>query len=437
MSAQANNLKKSGELKKYIIFSIMFLAFAGCMWLIFAPSGKEKEKKMQGAGFNDEIPAATDEEMYGDKRDAYEQDKMKSKREDNMLALDGYSALLANKRQETVEVDLSEDDPGAKPAPAAVKQSPIHNSVASYQDINRTLGSFYTQPKDDPEKMEMKKKLEELEARLNEKENKQSVIDEQVALMEKSYQLAAKYMPQNGADVQYASSLPSGLSAEDMKNKIVKSPARNSGDKVSVSAVKQVKDRTVSSLRQNLSDDELLYRYDRPRNTGFNSLKNAEEEVERNTIKACVHEDQTIMDGQSVFLRLLEPVQVENCLVPKNTILTGQAKLQGERLNISVSAIEFEGAIYPVQLTIYDPDGTKGIYVPGSMELDALKEIAANAGNSVGTSFTMTQSTSEQIASDLTKGLIQGVSQYFTKKIRAIKINLKAGHNLLLAPDIQ
>lgn len=437
MSAQPNNFKKSGELKKYIIFSIMFLAFAGCMWLIFAPSGKDREKKMQESGFNDEIPAATNGEIYGDKRDAYQQDKMKSGKEENMLALDGYSSMLTNRRQEAEEAELSEDYPDSKPGPAVDKLASIHNSVSSYRDINRTLGSFYTQPGDDPEKMEMKRKLEELETRLDEKENKQSVIDDQVALMEKSYQLAAKYMPQNGADVQYASSPPSGLGAEEMKKKIIKSPAKNAGDKAGVSAVKQVKDRTVSSLRQTLSDDELLYRYDRPRNTGFNSLKNNEEEVERNTIRACVHEDQTIMDGQSVFLRLLEPIQVEDCVVPKNTVLTGQAKLQGERLNISVSAIEWEGAIFPVQLTIYDPDGTKGVYVPGSMELDALKEIAASAGNSVGTSFTMTQSASEQITSDLTKGLIQGVSQYFTKKIRAIKINLKAGHNLLLAPEIQ
>ncbi|WP_165043871.1 conjugative transposon protein TraM [Dysgonomonas sp. ZJ709] len=433
MSAQ----KKNQELKKYIIFGIMFLVFAGCMWLIFAPSESDKKTELQGIGFNEEIPSATNGEMYGDKRDAYEQDKMNSRREDNVIALDGYSTMLANKQQEAEQVDLVEDYSGSKPAPTVAKQSPIHNSVSSYQDINRTLGNFYTQPKDDPEKIEMKKKLEELEARLNEKESKQSVMDEQVALMEKSYQLAAKYMPQNGTDVQYASSQPSGLSAEDMKNKILKSPAKSSGDKVSVSVVRQVKDRTVSSLRQNLSDDELLYQYDQPRNMGFNSLKNVEEEIEKNTIKACVHGDQTIMDGQSVFLRLLEPIQVENGVVHKNTVLTGQAKLQGERLNISISSIEFEGAIFPVKLTIYDLDGTKGIYVPSSMELDALKEIAASAGNSVGTSFTMTQSTSEQIASDLSKGLIQGVSQYFTKKIRAIKINLKAGHNLLLSPDKQ
>ena len=37
-----------------------------------------------------------------------------------------------------------------------------------------------------------------------------------------------------------------------------------------------------------------------------------------------------------------------------------------------------------------------------------------------------------QIASDLGKGVIQGVSQYVTKKMRTVKVTLKAGHRLLL-----
>ena len=37
-----------------------------------------------------------------------------------------------------------------------------------------------------------------------------------------------------------------------------------------------------------------------------------------------------------------------------------------------------------------------------------------------------------QTASDLGKGVIQGVSQYITKKMRTVKVTLKAGHRLLL-----
>ncbi|KAA6318421.1 hypothetical protein EZS27_031562, partial [termite gut metagenome] len=65
---------------------------------------------------------------------------------------------------------------------------------------------------------------------------------------------------------------------------------------------------------------------------------------------------------------------------------------------------------------------------------DAAKEIAANMGNTVGTGFTMTQSAEEQIASDLTKGAIQGVSQYMNKKIRQVRVTLKGGYRLLLLP---
>lgn len=66
--------------------------------------------------------------------------------------------------------------------------------------------------------------------------------------------------------------------------------------------------------------------------------------------------------------------------------------------------------------------------------MNAVKEIAANMGNSVGTSFTMNQSTGQQITSDLTKGLMQGASQYMTKKIRQVKVNLKSGYRVYLLP---
>ncbi len=60
--------------------------------------------------------------------------------------------------------------------------------------MNRQLGSFYETPKEDKEKEELKRQVEELTARLDAKKNGAGSMDEQVALMEKSYELAAKYM---------------------------------------------------------------------------------------------------------------------------------------------------------------------------------------------------------------------------------------------------
>ncbi len=79
-------------------------------------------------------------------------------------------------------------------------RSSIQSSAAAYRDMNRQLGSFYEMPKEDKEKEELKRQVEELTARLDAKESGAGSMDEQVALMEKSYELAAKYM--NGRNRQ-------------------------------------------------------------------------------------------------------------------------------------------------------------------------------------------------------------------------------------------
>lgn len=50
----------------------------------------------------------------------------------------------------------------------------------------------------------------------------------------------------------------------------------------------------------------------------------------------------------------------------------------------------------------------------------------------MGSSISISTDAGAQTASDLGKGVIQGVSQYITKKMRTVKVTLKAGHRLLL-----
>ncbi|HML65212.1 MAG TPA: conjugative transposon protein TraM [Dysgonomonas sp.] len=438
----SNRQDKKQKLKKYAVFALMGLVFITCIWLIFKPSSDEKEKDKQGIGYNDKIPDPTNNDIIEDKREAYEQASLKERHSKEMANLQDYSSMLDSRNSSNDRIDLIEQD--SKPQPQPERQTAIENSVSSYRDINRTLGTFYEKPAYDSEKEEMKKKLQELEDKLADKGNKQSAMDEQIALMEKSYELAARYMPQaqTTGNVQYpnetgiAGDEPAGTGAQELKNKIVKS-SKNSNEKVKISPIRQAQDRTVSALKQTYSYNELMTLYDQPRNFSFNTLKSDDNKNDKNTIKACIHGDQTVMSGQSVFIRLLETIVVDDATIPVNTILTANANLQGERLGLQVSSIEYDGVIYPVKISIYDTDGTKGVYVPASMELDALKEVAANMGNSMGTSFTMTDNAGAQIASDLTKGMIQGASQLFAKKIRMVKINLKSGHKVLLYPEKQ
>ena len=413
------------KLKKYAIFALMAVVFAGCIWLIFAPSDEDKAKEQIGTGFNADIPDPKKDGIIGDKKDAYEQEQMKERQKNKMQSLQGYADMLENSKNERVVIDFEDEPKQSTSRPKA----PINNSVSAYQDINKTLGNFYEKPKDDPEKEEMKRKLEELEAKMSEKDDKQSAVDEQLLLMEKSYEMAAKYMPQNQGESFSENN-------NSLKNKIDnygKDSSTKNG-KTTVSPVRQIQKQTVSSLAQSISNEELFQMYDQSRNMGFNTVGGEVGVSTKNTISAVIHDNQTVIDGQITRLRLVEPLVAGSTLIPENTILTGIAKIQGERLDILISSIEYEETIIPVEMVTYDTDGQRGIHIPGSLEMNAAKEIVANMGNSVGTSFTMTQSTGAQLASDLSKGAIQGVSAYMQKKIRQVKVTLKSGYRIMLMP---
>ena len=152
-----------------------------------------------------------------------------------------------------------------------------------------------------------------------------------------------------------------------------------------------------------------------------------------NLFRACIHGDQTVISGQGVRMRLLEPMRVGKHILPKNSLLTGEGRIQGERLHVNILQVEYGGTIIPVELAVYDNDGQGGIFIPGSMEANAVREVAANMG---GTSISITnQSAGDQLLSELGKGAIQGVSQYISRKMREEKAHLKSGYTLMLYQD--
>ena len=181
-----------------------------------------------------------------------------------------------------------------------------------------------------------------------------------------------------------------------------------------------------------MSNAEFVAEYSKPRNYGFNTAVGSGYSIGKNTIRACVHNDQTLMDGQTVKLRLLEPLQAGNVIVPKNSLVSGSAKVQGERLDILVSSIEYAGNIIPVELAVFDTDGQKGLSVPSSMEQEAFNEAMANIGSGLGTSISFARSAGQQVAMDVTRGLLQGTSGYLAKKFRTVKVKLKAGYKVML-----
>ena len=425
--------------KKFIIYPLMFLLFAGSMWLIFAPSEKEGQK--QTKGFNTEVPDPTAAELIGDKKKAYEKEMMEEKEQERSRAMQSLSSMFGemtggqpeqSSEELALKTDLSERDNGFGSRTAAPQEG-FHASASAYQDINRTLGSFYEAPREDPEKEELRARLAELENRMSSEQHSPAItVNDQMALLEKSYQLAAKYMPSGGGQSSSNMALASdGETASEGKAVVT---TRNG--KAVAFPVSPVSEQVVSALAQPMSDSTFRSEYVKERNYIFHTAIGTAPLTEKNTISACVHTRQTVTDGQTVRFRLLEPMLVSGKEIPRNTSVVGVAKIQGERLNVLISSLEYHGNIIPVELAVYDTDGQAGIFIPGSMERSAAKEIVAGMGTSAGSSMNFSTDAGAQLAADLGKGLIQGTSQYFSKKMRTVKVHLKAGYKVLLyQPD--
>jgi len=396
--------------RKMIVFPLMFLAFAGCMYLIFAPSGKEDVNVESVGGFNADIPLPAEDGIIADKQKAYEQAMLNRKQQDKIQSLQDFGFTGDDETEEPqAEIDLMPEE-DAQPQ----RGGGASYSANAYRDINRQLSTFYETPPVDEEKEDLKRQVAELTDRLQRQQNATPTADDQMALLEKSYELAAKYM--NGGQGQVAQVPVTG--GIDRKPDAV--------------AVQAIRETTVSGLQQPMSDADFIRAYSQPRNYGFNTAVGTGYAMGKNTVAACIHQDQTLTDGQAVKLRLLEPMQAGNIVVPKNTLVAGTAKVQGERLDILVSSIEYAGNIIPVELAVFDTDGQKGLSVPSSMEQEAFNEAMANIGSGLGTSISFAQSAGQQVAMDVTRGLLQGTSGYLAKKFRTVKVKLKAGYKVML-----
>ena len=408
--------------KKMIVYAMMGIVFVLVMWLIFAPSNDGKTNLLGTKGFNTEMPDANSGDIIGDKTKAYEASQMEDKQQAREQAIGSLDELYKGSPDKAQTGDFSlmadstaqayEDDASRK------AKEKITSSAAAYNNLNTTLGGFYTSDQS-RENEELRQRVAELEERANELQNPKSTVDEQLELMEKSYQMAAKYMP-GGAQQQLGQTVTS-----------------TSDNKVQVTPVRNVQKSVVSALQQEQSNEEFMADYSVERNMAFNTAVGIVSALDRNTISACIYGNQTVTDGQKVRLRLLEQMRVGDIIIPANAVVTGSARITGERLGISVTSIEYAGSIYNVKLNVYDTDGQEGIFIPGSMELNAAKEVAANMGTSMGSSINISSDAGAQLASDLGKGLIQGTSQYIAKKMRTVKVHLKSNYRVMLYADKQ
>ncbi|MBF4485813.1 conjugative transposon protein TraM [Flavobacterium sp. CSZ] len=156
------------------------------------------------------------------------------------------------------------------------------------------------------------------------------------------------------------------------------------------------------------------------------------EEKQQNSIEAVIHETQTIVNGSVVKLRLISNISLQGTMIPKNTFLYGIASLKGERLEVKINNIQFRNSIFPVELTVYDMDGIDGIYIPGAINRDVAKASADRSIQTLGLTG-VTDSWGAQAA-----GMgIEAAKSLMSKKVKLIKVVVKAGYQVLLFDEKQ
>jgi len=417
--------------RKMLIFPLMFIIFGLCMWYIFSPSKSEKTKATKG--FNTTIPMPKSNVLAGDKKEAFEQAKMEEKQGEQKHSLQSMASMFSeemkssdNNKLNNEKLNNESESKISHPSGNVSTRQPIakiQSSNNAYRQVNKNLSHFFESSTEKPENRKGNQKVEDLSARLHDNDSRKNAMADQIELMEKSYQMAAKYIPQgqNQGQVVSGQTNQSGRISSLLSTK----------KKRQISRINQQIEQTVSSLPQAV-DSVGIGSNRSPRNNGFNTAVGKSLLEDRNTIKACIQENCSLINGQSVRLRLLEPLQIGTTLIPRNSMISGEVKIQGDRLDISIQSLEYLGIILPVELTVYDTDGQEGIFIPGSLEINAFKEMAGNIGSNLGSSVSFNQSASQQLVSGLGKGFIQSGSQYLSKKFQTITVKLKAGYKVLL-----
>nr|WP_294897204.1 conjugative transposon protein TraM [uncultured Pedobacter sp.] len=145
-------------------------------------------------------------------------------------------------------------------------------------------------------------------------------------------------------------------------------------------------------------------------------------------IPAVIEGKQKIGQGSVVKLRLLESVELNNQIVPKDHLVFGICRITNQRLQLDITNIRLGKSILPVDLSTYDmTDGMEGINVPDALLNDAMRTGSDDAVQSLQF-LPYDQNMETQIAS----AGISAAKGLFSKRSRRIRVKLKDGYKVLL-----
>ena len=160
---------------------------------------------------------------------------------------------------------------------------------------------------------------------------------------------------------------------------------------------------------------------------GFYSIDDSFDTIKSNAIEAFVNENQILVNGAVIKLRLINDAYIKDIKIPAGNFVYGIVSLNGERLNVEINSIRNGNSVYPVQMKVYDMDGLQGIYISGAITHDVAKQSADNSLQTMELT-----SLDPSLAAQATAAGLSTVKNLLSKKVKLVKVMVKAGYKVLL-----
>jgi conjugative transposon TraM protein len=160
---------------------------------------------------------------------------------------------------------------------------------------------------------------------------------------------------------------------------------------------------------------------------GFYELSNGLKDDAANASLAVIHENQILVNGSIIKLRLVQDVFVNNEKIPRGNFVFGIVTLNGERLEVKINSIRSGNSVFDVLLEVYDMDGIAGIHIPGAITRDAAKQMSDNR-----LQMMELNTIDPSLKAQATSAGIGAVKNLLGKKMKMVRVMVKAGYKVLL-----
>lgn len=146
-----------------------------------------------------------------------------------------------------------------------------------------------------------------------------------------------------------------------------------------------------------------------------------------NTISAVVASDQTVVSGATVALRITDSIKVNGRVWPAGQLIYGTVAITDDRMLVHVSSLREDRSLFVVDLQVYDLDGIAGIHIPGVLSRDVAKQSADQ-----GVSSLNVLEADPSIGAQAASAGIQTVKSFVGRKVKQIRVSVRAGYLVLL-----